>query len=147
MRISLSSFSLSSFSVPFCALHAVFFPSSLRVSATFVLFFGLFLLLPLLFLFAEIFFDSVLTPRCVLVRPNFKILYNKEFRQDFDFACLFLFVSWGFFFFFGGGCWRCRRCRSGFGFWGLSMLMVVLAAMLYYYTTVFFSFQIHSSWF
>ncbi len=39
----------------------------------------------------------------------FQILYNKELCQDFAFACLCLFVSWGVFFFFCGVCWRCRR--------------------------------------
>jgi len=105
-----------------------------------------FLLLPLWFLFAEIFFDSVLTPRCVLVRPNLQILYKKEFSQDFAFACLCLFVSWGFFFsFFVGfvGVVVLEVLVSGV----LWMLKVVLAAVLYYYTTVCFSFQIHSSCF
>jgi hypothetical protein len=145
-NIPLDFLSLSSFSAPFCALHAVFCLQSCVCRQRSSFFWVCFLLLPLWFLFAEIFFDSVLTPRCVLVRPNLQILYKKEFSQDFAFACLCLFVSWGFFFsFFVGfvGVVVLEVLVSGV----LWMLKVVLAAVLYYYTTVCFSFQIHSSCF
>jgi hypothetical protein len=58
--------------------------------------------------------------------------------------CLFVFICFlGFFFFFflgGRVCWRCRRCRSGFGFWGLVDADGCFGsdALLLYYCIFFF---------
>ncbi len=53
-------------------------------------------------------------------------------------VCFYWFL--GVFCFFGGVCWRCRRCRSGFGFWGLVDADGCFGsdALLLYYCVLFF---------
>lgn len=139
MRISLSSFSLSLiFFRPFLRIARSFFPFNLACVGNVRPFF---LVCSCFFLFCFCLqkFSLILSSHLGASSCG-RIL---KFRRGFAFACLFLFISWGgfFFCFFGGVCcWRCRRCRSGFGFWGLVDADGCFGseALLLYYCMLFF---------